>query len=59
VTNAAPSSSTSHDLKLGVRSPDRFVGACSCGWFSEAMPTAGLVHGAHGGHVASLAARAG
>lgn len=62
MTNGAPPSSTAstaHELTLAIRGTGRFVGACSCGWFTDAMPTAGLVHGAHGSHIAGMATRAG
>lgn len=33
-----------------------FWGVCECGWTSQRVPTAGMVHGAHGAHVALVEA---
>jgi len=48
-----------HVLRLRTRlvgKRTRFWGECSCGWRSQELPSAGTVHGEHGGHLESIEA---
>lgn len=46
-----------HVLRLRTRlagRTSRFWGECSCGWTTEELPSAGIVHGEHGRHLESV-----